>query len=421
MTISAGDKVVSIQTKNGPVAVYAQPVSPGDTVVSVKTSTGMVPIKVQPIDIGSKCVMVPDARGKYIAVATAGRPYRLMVPSKDASAHTWFSDDGLTWVAGADLGFAPTAFAWDDVNKIAYAAQTIGSDASQYSRIWKSVDYGVSWSSWTNAPGLVLRDTSMFVKSDGDILVLCAGYYTVVAKIAVINTTTGASTVKYETESPVEARRDWYTGMLVTETNRVIVCFSLNGGFNIRVITSDDFGETWTTHELAPPVPPFVAGSTYFRPNGLCNAGNGRILLPLTIDGYMSNDRGAYLSTDYGATWGAWNARTLPFYYGYRYEEVLFSPIPGVILGLFYVSSDGVMDLYRSTNCGVSWSRVTTSLDGRTMAWVSLPGRSIICYLNSVSSGNTNVIHSNDYGATWSNIPDGTHPTGGYCMLKMFL
>jgi len=434
MTVSSGDKVASVPTKTGRVTVGVETVSVGDKVVSIPTKNGPVLASVSTVSVGDKCLFVPDGRGKYIAINSGVKPYRLMVSDATAAGKTWFSDDGITWTAGSDLGFTAAAFAWDDTNKIAYACETKDSGYSAYTRIWKSVDYGVTWSSWTNAPGQIVYDNNIYVMSDGNLLVFTAPYTGgYVPKVAIIDRTTGTATIKYTGALQTDTRQDWYAGMVVTDTDRVIVCIPFIGAAGITIIKSDDFGDNWSTYDLIPTGGP-VDELAYFRPTGLCYAGNGNVLLSFYVnEGYSIYYGSARRSTDYGNTWAS---MTLPGDTGYGYDSDIFSPSPGVVLGWFITGFAYYSELYQSTNSGSSWTKVTVNdssgnpiarVCGKSHGWKRLSGNNVICYpydrdyytpLPPVYP--VMILYSRNMGRTWNDIST-TYPTGGYCILKMFI
>lgn len=440
MTVSSGDKVASVPTKTGRVTVGVETVSVGDKVVSIPTKNGPVLASVSTVSVGDKCLFVPDKRGKYIAIKSGVKPYRLMVTDISASGKTWLSDDGITWTAGSDLGFTAAAFAWDDVNKIAYACETKDSGYSAYTRIWKSVDYGVTWSSWTNAPGQIVYDNNIYVMSDGNLLVFTAPYTGgYVPKVAIIDRATGTATIKYTGALQTDTRQDFYAGMVVTDTNRIVACFSFLSAAYIRIITSDDWGNTWSTHDMTPTGDPFVDGVSFFRPTAMCYAGNGRIILSLYVSvGPFYVVGGACSSSDSGNTWSAWDSLTLPGNTGIGYDCDIFSPVPGIVLGWFITGGYYYSELYQSTNSGSSWTKVTVSQPGwssyyqtcgKSHGWKRLSGNNVICYLCDRDYSNfyplppvapVMVLHSKNMGRTWTDIST-TYPTGGYCILKMFI
>ncbi|MGX5820710.1 WD40/YVTN/BNR-like repeat-containing protein [Chitinophaga lutea] len=111
-----------------------------------------------------------------------------------------------------------------------------------------------------------------------------------------------------------------------------------------------------------------------------------------------------YASTDGGATWAAQNATAIPNKASYLFVAAR----PGTANEV-WVSLDG-NGLYKTTNGGTTFSKVTALSTSTAFAWGAPPGGSTTPTVFSYGtlSGVKGMYRSTDLGATWDQIDNGT-------------
>lgn len=113
MTLDVGDKVVSVRTKTGVALTPVDSLAIGGKVVTIQTANGPVVVPVNPASVGDKCLMVPDKRGKHIALVQYVNPCPKPVANFSASAAIAYYCPPAP-ITFTDLStHSPTSWLWD--------------------------------------------------------------------------------------------------------------------------------------------------------------------------------------------------------------------------------------------------------------------------------------------------------------------
>ena len=191
-----------------------------------------------------------------------------------------------------------------------------------------------------------------------------------------------------------------------------------DSNFGVGILYSKDAGATWTlsqgpnnifsTNRLTTAkivVDPQNANTVYAAMGDLGNNG-------IFASGAGT---GVYKSTDGGVTWAN---TTSSITTTYPFSDVVVDPsnTNNLYAAVGYLAGNAVNGIYKSTNGGTSWSKLTVNtLTGTTMGRTSLaiaPSNSQILYM-STSNISTyavrQVARSTDGGATWTSITPGTN------------
>ncbi|NOX17095.1 MAG: exo-alpha-sialidase, partial [Chlorobi bacterium] len=170
-----------------------------------------------------------------------------------------------------------------------------------------------------------------------------------------------------------ESSCDGVSAVKCDENNNVYVCFPYP-----QLIKSSDYGVTWDT--LSNPA------ATYIHDVVITQSGN------LITSCY---DYGVYLSTDSGASWQL--VIDLPTNF---VDKSLYLAPNGYIYALAYMNNE----LYRSTDNGVTWTKLNVSIDHYALYMSSLEDGTL--FLGSINYDNSPLLKSTDYGDTWETATD---------------
>lgn len=408
MVFVARDRALLFTNAKGKrVAIPVSGPAVGDRAVNIPISGGRavaVPIS-EPLVLDT-VIDVPDSRGKQLAVCSNGKVFLAMVGVRNASGDTYRSiDGGATWAYQSTTLPESVAFVYVGAG-VAYSAH------SSPAEIWKTIDYGITWSLWVSLGGYSYPATfnGLILLSDGNLMLTVSNLPSHYLDIIKINTATGAYTTVGD--SPYTSYGNWPGTVIYTADHHLIVAYCTDSSaYGAEVILSLNDGVTWA------PVLSISNDPGNGTLGSFCDVGGGVVLLSM----YESNVTPLWRSTDGGATWA--QIGDAPFQ-PVEYNGSMFSPSAGVVLKIGQdPATTGFHDVYRSTNSGTSWTKITTefipaSIYPITCAWGDIGRRVILFYVAGSGYAPHPFGRSIDGGLTWTTIDPG-YSMGGWSMLVM--
>lgn len=368
MTVLVGDKVASVPTKTGSVAVSVGSPAIGDTVVSIPTKTGQTLAKVSTVSVGGKCLFVPDSRGKYIAVN----------PDNYSGTYAWFQQSATT--GGGNIGYHACVALSDDSILI------IGGYLWR-SEVRISTNHGVTWKQQTASAAFGARGMHTAVRLPDDTVVITGGFlylggYAPVTKDVYTSTDNGATWTSIGS-APWSARA--YHSSVILSTGAILILGGY-GDFYTRyndVWQSIDGGTSWIQQTASAE---WQARSEFaavaLHDNSIVimggNSVQGGINTPL-------ND--VWRSTNRGVTWtrqtaaAEWSARGNP-------KAVCMSDGSIMLMG-----GGDTNEVWRSWDQGVSWAQQTETVGWsprNTHAVVALSGNKIALIAGDIGVDSSN-------------------------------
>lgn len=421
MTVLVGDKVASVPTKTGSVAVSVGSPAIGDTVVSIPTKTGQTLAKVSTVSVGDKCLFVPDSRGKYIAIKTYQEPpqMRIMIPSGYNLSYR--SDGGVTWT--------PQAYTAGELTSLVYAGGGVAyaCDSTVSSAIYKSTDYGVTWSLFVEASNFCGNTYNNCLKlmEDGNLCIIVSGPvppWTPFAEgdyIYTVNTTTAAVALRFTPDPSVDWR--WLDPSLVVGADGVLVAvmsiwssrFTGTGNyFGMKIMRSADNGVSW--QEVYRSTETLYEHHTPLKEAAYIGGGRFIVVMRrIEVDPPISKENNATLrSSDNGASWAYGPDLPSPSVYPTIVGMCSPNSRPNVVIAQVRKADNSEQYFIRSINNGVSWEIVYTVAGGGNWSFYYIGGNNILAY----GYGDTPLYLSTDTGITWAPL-DETRPVGGCCAL----
>jgi len=410
VTLAPGDRFITVQTGKGPITFKCEPPAVGDRALFFPDGKGgFIAHKYTAPAIGDRFIAIPTRTGIPIAMGLDifGPPLNAIVcPSAGTLLKT--IDQGLVW-GSQSSGSLPK------VVGLAYVGGGVIIAATVSNGLWKSSDFGATWSSWlplTAYPNGTINNI-IFLSADNSIVAIQSdGIVTYVLKIDITTATVLSSTTLSVLDNCCMA----YLGSGV-----MILCIPSTYK-TIDVYKSYDNGGSWshvTTLSGFPGCSQYgVPVTCVFGAGAICSTGNGHAyFVP-----YANVDSQAYtfVISDYGSTWTL--KKTYPLYPGLNtapwnpiYNGTIFSPKIGVIVVIGQSLLDGSYgNFYISKDHGYTWTLLFT-LGGasttRIFAWANLGGNIIVGYANDGAI----IARSTDGGLTWSYF---VSPSGnaGYSM-----
>lgn len=352
MTLAPSDKIVSIQTKTGPVLVPSSGLTPGLKVVSIQTKTGPVLVPASTVSVGDKCLMVPDKRGKYIAlkysagVAPANWCVRVDHHMVTLNTGELLIMGGVSNVTGMNDVWRGTSTSSTWTRVAEHASWAAGTNTAACVlpdgdvilttplEAWKSSDKGETWTRMCYAPGWtqfagygynVQRFAPQLVALSNGHLILLGGYTGLATSYSCCNdvwrsTDSGATWTRLLDNQPPGSPTYWERrsnfGCVVTSGDNIV----LGGGWTDSMGFTHALKDVWMSSDEG-------ATWTLMNPDGMCNiprhdwgptsalkmliTSNDTIVV---IGGYLYEGIFSYYnevctSTDNGASWIEW----LPF------------------------------------------------------------------------------------------------------------
>lgn len=150
-------------------------------------------------------------------------------------------------------------------------------------------------------------------------------------------------------------------GIILVERSKMIAAGQFNtsaSGAGIPFLVSTDGGTTWTPHES------FLSSIRSAFVSAICNAGGGLILATSVYRPAYSYGSAVFRSTDYGVTWAT--AGSLPMPANTIGAQV--QAMTAVTSNIIVAAGTGVATphtttpyVWRSTDAGTSWSRLSSS------------------------------------------------------------
>jgi hypothetical protein len=289
----------------------------------------------------------------------------------------WYNDDitdaTSSWTAVDDFmgSLAVTCLAYDPSSTTTFYAGTgegyFNSDAQQGLGVWKSTDGGANWSQLASTiPSKTGTDAQkgfryiqdIAVASNGDVFAATRGYFS--NRGGLLKSTDGGTSWTDITPAAITSQRG--SDIEFAANGDLYVTFGIfNQGYIYR---SDDNGATWTN------VTPSAFGSDNERielaiaPSASATTGTTVIYALSSSSGNSIEDM--MLSTDGGANW---SSITIPSYInqdcsvsgtndftrGQAWYDLIAAVKPDDATTLIV----GGVDLFRSTDSGTSWTRIS--------------------------------------------------------------
>jgi hypothetical protein len=434
MTLTTGEKFITLQTKTGPVTIpYSEP-AVGDKVLFIPDKNGnRIAVKYGAPTIGDTQYIIQAAGGKpisYFPSTTEPLQMRIMIPSGDNLSYR-STDAGASWGPQAYTMPAPYALVYAGKG-VAFAVSTgYGCD------IYKSTDYGVSWSLFVNAADFLPesmepRHGCMKLMADGNLCMICRQYFGssyYLAHIYTVNTTTGAVAHVYD-PGPTGNFGAYYGAtarefITVGQSGALVAVFPVrkrasysNQGYStrneIKIMRSWNNGATWSTVFRTDSPTDWYNYEAY----NIGYLGEGKFFIPARKSELDSDKYNASLrSSDNGYTW-EWGtdvpASTVPY-------ECSISPrgvLPGLVLyhcrNIYYNPLSEDSRIYRSVDYGETWELVHNEIIAQTYNLYFVGEHTYLAY--GLYSQANPVMISTDDGASWSHVAE-ARPTGGYGVL----
>ncbi len=306
------------------------------------------------------------------------------------------TDAGLTWTAGEDLFFAGAQF----VQRLKFRSATTGYAVGSLGQVWRTTDAGQSWSLVAGGSNLENFSSVRFRGGDG----LAAGNGGVWLTqnggaswnkvddfsshdVALLDTSVFVS-VGFDIRRTSDRGQTWsqvyantagqvfhavaFVPSTGTATTGVAVGTAAGGGLMLR---TTDGGLSWSPVAIG--TVPRLSAVSFSRTNpGLGLAGGINRTLLRTTDG--------------GASWMPVTISALGT--NDAIQAIGFSPTGAVVM----IAADG--GLYRSTDAGLTWTRVYASRG-------SMLGVTFLSATDAVAVGVWGtIVRSTDGGATWTEI-----------------
>jgi len=269
--------------------------------------------------------------------------------------------------------------------------------------VWRSTDRGATWSLMNAEKGWLGRaDHSTVTLPDGSIVIMGgkindAGMITSLMNDVWRSTDNGTTWVQMNS-SAGWSKRWWQSGVALPDGSIVVM-----GGYDFLTELSDvwrstDKGATWT----------LMTASAEWGPRRDQNCvalSDGSIILG---PGFSTVD--IWRSTDNGASWVLMNESPFGQAPSEGYSSVALPDDSIVVMGMDWSSGQLTSGVWRSTDKGATWSRMTENANWSARSYhssVALPDNSII-----LSGGleydrqllKNDIWRSTDYGAIWSQI-----------------
>ena len=352
---SFGDGATS-ESRN-PVHTYT---TPGTYTVCQKiTYDGGASIKISPNYITVNAPPAPVAN--FTGTPTSGTA-PLTVSFTDLSMNnptgwTWyFGDEGYTepWT---QLTANAEWLARTGHSTVAMADGSIvlmgGFHGIYENDVWRSTDSGATWTQITaNAGWSGRQDHSSVAMPDGSIVLMggdeigfANGY-----KNDVWRSTDGGATWMQVTPSAGWSARTGHSSVAMADGSIVLMGGLAGGGYTNDVWRSIDGGETWTQMTAN-------AGWVARESHSSVVMPDGSLVLMGGNDGTMDYADDVWRSTDYGATWtrmtanAGWGRRS--------YHTSAVMPDGSIVLTGGYAGGGYKNDVWRSTDSGATWTQVT--------------------------------------------------------------
>ena len=239
--------------------------------------------------------------------------------------------------------------------------------------VWRSTDYGGTWTLMTASAGWSPRSRhSSVVMPDGSIVLMGGdeiGFANGFKNDVWRSTDNGATWTQVTAGAGWSARRS-HCSTSMPDGSIVLMGGYASGGFKNDVWRSTDSGETWTQVNA-------YAGWAAREGHTCVVMPDGSIVLMGGNDGTMDYSNDVWRSTDYGATWtrmtasAGWGRRS--------YQTSAVMPDGSIVL--MGGGGSGLNDVWQSKDSGATWTQVNSSAgwsarSGHTS--VAMPDSSIV-------------------------------------------
>jgi hypothetical protein len=358
MVLASGDRVLIFNDALGhPVAISLSMPASGDRVANIPLGGGK-PSSVtltSPV-AGDRVVVVPDSSGKRIAILSDGMGSGLTLIGGSSSTtyynDIWVSTNGIRWKQITEHAEWSARSGHKCVMMHDKSLVLVGgyTGSALCSDVWRSIDLGRTWIRQTASAGFgTRRDHALWVLSD-DTLIMGGGYGDMgYHKNDVWKSPDYGVTWTQQTAAASWAARDGPAFVTLADDTIVI----LGGGYGTPLYFADvwistDKGVNWTQIKTDVEYDPWVKRT--FFPAVL--AGTDIIFVGGQND-FPTFVGGAYKSNDGGTSWELLSAQGD---FSTRSHHTLTY---GFDTALYITGGSSMNDVWKSIDGGVSWTMIT--------------------------------------------------------------